>query len=319
MRILLIGDHHSWRPDRGVERALRRAGHQTLLVDDRRLRRRIGRTLTQRWTLRAARRFRPDFVFLSQCLGLDHETVAELVRGRESVLWYHDAAYFDRAHVPNIARTIEAGRLADVFFVTGFESEWGALGLRAKFLPAAADRDIVPVPPRPEYAADVVFTGTGYDAGRAEFLIALARHCRVKVWGLRWEPWRDQLDWGGRRVEGREFAAVCSSSAISLGILPAVMKHATNAASNRMWMTVLAGGFYLGHGTPGVDRMLLDAVHCAWYTDFDSCVTQVERYLARPAERERVRSAGEAFVRAHHTFDQRIHNLLSGREWVNPL
>lgn len=302
-----------------MERALKRAGYTTLLVDDRRVKRAIGRAVTQRWVAGRARRFNADFVVLSKCLALDINTVADIVRGVPSALWYHDAAYYNEPERSDIAHVVAAGKLADTFFVTGFEREWRALGLRAEFLPAAADASIQPWQPSPEFASDISFTGTGYDASRAEFLAQLSRRFQVKVWGTRWEAWRDQIDWSGRSVEGADFARVCSSSKIMLGILPSLMLQASNAASDRMWMTMLAGGFYLGPRSPGVDRMLLDGVHCAWYTDLESCAAQAQRYLGDPSLRERVRQAGEQFVRAHHTYDARIANLLSGQGWVNPI
>lgn len=302
-----------------VHRALDRAGHQTLLLDDRRIKRLVGHGLTQRWVAGRAQRFGADLVILSKCLALDIETVATLIDGRRSVLWYHDAAYYNEPERPDVAHIIAAGKLADTFFVTGFECEWRALGLSAEFLPAAADRSIHPVSATPEFASDISFTGTAYDVSRVEFLSELSRRFQVRVWGSQWERWRDTIDWGGRPVEGINFARVCSSSKIMLGILPKLMLTASNAASDRMWMTILAGGFYLGPGTPGVDRMLLDGVHCAWYTDMESCVAQAERYLGDAELRNYVRIEGERFVRAHHTYDARIDNLLTGRGWVNPL
>jgi spore maturation protein CgeB len=59
--------------------------------------------------------------------------------------------------------------------------------------------------------------------------------------------------------------------------------------------------------------------HCAWYTDLDSCIERIDYYLKNSATRERVRRQGQHFVSEYHTFDQRIHNLLSGEEFVNPL
>ncbi len=79
MRILLIGSDNPWRMEAAVERAMKRAGHVTLLIDDRRTKRLIGRKLTQHWALLQARRFRPDFIFLSKCLALDPGTVASIV------------------------------------------------------------------------------------------------------------------------------------------------------------------------------------------------------------------------------------------------
>jgi spore maturation protein CgeB len=84
-------------------------------------------------------------------------------------------------------------------------------------------------------------------------------------------------------------------------------------------MVMLAGGFYLTQRTPGVAAMLRDGEHCAFYDDAESCALECEKYLADPTARNRIRLAGEAFVRANHTYDQRVHNLLENREFANPL
>lgn len=329
LRVLLIGSHHTERIERGVERAMQRAGHRTLLIDDRRLRRNIGLALTQRWIRAAARRFKPDFVFFSKCLGLTLETAAELARERPSALWYQDPQWYGDAHLPEIAHTIAVGRLAGTFFVTGFENDWRAMGLNAKLLPSAADRGIVPVPAEAGYAADVAFIGTGpgvshggagFAPERAEFLASVAAQLgasvRVRVWGSGWESWRDRFEWGGRPVFGRDLSRVCSSSAIVLGVNPSRAAGATFYTSDRLWMMVLGGGFYLGRRSPGLDRLLTDGEHCAWYEDAAECVERARFYLAHPGDRARIRDAGEQLVRARHTFDQRIGYLLTGREWT---
>jgi hypothetical protein len=319
MRILLIGHRHPWRMEAAVEREMRRAGHETLLFDDRRSKRLFGRRVTQHLALRAARRFRPDFVFLSKCLALDLETVAEIVHGRPNAMWYHDPQWYADTCRPDVAHIAAVGKLSDVFFVTGFEQEWRSLGLPAQFLPAAGCRDIRPGRRAARFASDVSFIGSGYDAARADFLRALTHHVDVRVFGPGWEEWRSELNWNGGTVEGAEFASVCASASIVLGVNPARAAGATTYASDRMWMVILGGGFYMGARTPGMDRMLLDGVHCGWYSNLDECVALSRRYLADPVERERVRAAGEAFVRAHHTYDRRIGNLLSGEPFTNPL
>lgn len=315
----MIGNHHSWRMESGTERALKRAGHKTLLVDDRRAKRAIGHKLTQRWVLSQARRFRPDFVILSKCLALNLDTVATIIDGKPNSMWYQDPQWYKSTYRPDIAHIVAVGKLAQTFFVSGFDAEWRALGLRAKFLPAAGDRDLKPVPPKKRYHSDVSFIGTGYDPSRAQFLLKIAKKYDIKVWGKGWEEWRKPLNWSGRPVEGNEFAAVCSSSNISLGVNPDRAKGGTAYTSDRTWMVILAGGFYLGQGTPGLTEMLREGDHCAWYTDSDSCLDQIEYYLKNSAQRERIRREGQVFVRSNHTFDQRIHNLLSGEAFVNPL
>ena len=319
MRVLLIGSDNEWRMEAAVERALQRAGHTTVLIDDRRMKRLIGWRMTQLWAKWQAERFDPEFVFLSKCLALDAETVSAIIRGRPNAMWYHDPQWhrdLDRADIGHIA-TI--GRLARTFFVTGFESEWRAHGLRAEFLPAAGDAGIKPVAPDERFASDVAFIGSGYDAERARRLIEVAERYDLRVWGPGWEEWRDKVQWSGRPVEGREFAAVCSSSAITLGINPARASGGVSYTSDRTWMVMLAGGFYLAERTPGVAGMIRDGEHCAFYDDTQSCIVQCGHYLSIPNVRKEIRIAGERFVREHHTYDQRISNLLENRPFVNPL
>ena len=305
--------------ERCTERALKRAGHKTLLIDDKRANRLIGRKFTQTWAQSKAKRFKPDFVFLGKCHGLEIETVQTILDGRPSSMWYHDPQWYRSTYRPDIAHIVAVGKLTQTFFVSGFDAEWRKLGLPAKFLPSAADKDIKPVPQDKKYHSDVSFIGTGYDPVRAQFLLKVAKKYDLKVWGKGWEEWRKPLHWSGRPVQGKEFAAVCSSSSISLGINPDRAKGGSTYTSDRTWMVILAGGFYLGHGTPGLTEMLRDGDHCAWYTDIETCLAKIDYYLTKPQQRERIRREGQGFVRQYHTFDQRIHNLLSGEAFVNPL
>jgi hypothetical protein len=317
MRILLIGSDNPWRMEAAVERALRRAGHKTKLIDDRRAKRLMGRSLTQRWAKYHAKKFRPDFVFLSKCLALDPGTVSGIIAGKPNAMWYHDPQWYRDLDRPDIAHIATVGRLARTFFVTGFAAEWQANGLPALFLPAAGDVDIRPVKRDPAFASDVAFIGTGYDASRAKLLVRISGGHKLRVWGLGWEEWKKSLDWSGRPVEKEDFAAVCSSSKIVLGINPSRAAGGVSYTSDRTWMVMLAGGFYLAEYTVGVAAMVKDGEHCAFYSDADSCMTQIDRYLADASGRDEIRANGEAFVRAHHTYDQRIVNLLENREFVN--
>ena len=315
MRVLIIGSSNPWRMEAATERALRRAGHETLLLDDRRLKRAIGRRMTQHMVRVRARRFRPDFVFLSKCLALDLDSVSQLVAATPNAMWYHDPQWYRDTARPDIGHIVAVGRIAATFFVTGFEAEWRAHGTNAKFLPAAGDAGITPVAPDPGYATDVAFIGTGYDVSRAALLLEIAKHHNVRVYGPGWERWRTDLNWNGRSVEGREFEQVCSSSAVSLGINPSRAAGGVTYTSDRTWMVILAGAFYLGQGTPGVTQFLRDGEHCAWYADADECLSKLAFYLHDPEARARIRKQGERFVRANHTYDQRIGNLLSGEAW----
>ena len=319
MRILIFGSTRQWRIESCFARALRRAGHEVLLLDDRRLARFLGRGVTQRLVRLRVARFRPEFVLLSKCLGLELETVAMIVRGRQTAMWYSDAQWYTHLESRADIRHIGAvARLATTLWVPAFIEEWRALGYDARHLPFAGDRDLSPGTPMQRLSTDVAFLGTGYDPERARFLIELDRHVRVRVWGLGWEEWRTQLDWAGHPVEGEGFADVCSSAKLTLGVT------AANARGNpfytdRMFLTILAGGFYLGEGGRDDERMLRDGEHCAWYHSLDECVAKAKHWIADDAGRARVRAAGEQFVREHHTYDERVTHFLSGKPYVPPL
>jgi spore maturation protein CgeB len=319
LRILIVGSGKKWRMERSTERALVRDGHTTRLFDDRRSRQLLGGSLTQKRALAVARKFKPDFVLVGKCQALDLTTVEAMLAGKRSATWYHDAPQYRYINRPDVAHAAAVGRLTESFFVSGFVDEWKALGLRAKFLPSSADKELGPTKPNKRFASDVAFIGSGNDRARATFLGKLAKRFDLKVWGEDWEEWRKQLNWSGRPVYGHEFAAVCSSAKIVLGINPQIARSATNYTSERTWMTVQAGGLYLGQATDGITSLLREGDHCAWYKDLESCIERCAYYLANPATRERVRLQGQHFVAEHHTYDQRIHNILAGEEFVNPL
>ena len=305
--------------ERSTERALKRAGHTTRLFDDRRSKQLLGSGLVQRRALSIAKSFKPDFVLLGKCQALTLDTVGKIIAGKPNAMWYHDPPSFRNIKRPDVAHVADVGRLSQTFFVSGFVDEWRKLGLPAKFLPSAADRDLGPRKPENNLASDVTFIGTGYDRSRAAFLAKVAKRFELKVWGPGWEEWRKELHWTGRAVYGPSFASVCSSSKIVLGINPTIARGATNYTSDRTWMVIQAGGFYLGEGTDGITTLLREGDHCAWYKDLEQCLDRCAYYLGNPAARERVRRQGQHFVAEHHTFDQRIRNLLSGEEFHNPL
>ena len=115
MRVLLIGSDNPWRMENALERAMQRAGHTTLLIDDRRMKRLMGWKLTQLWARWQANQFAPDFVFLSKCLALDPETVAAIIDGKPNAMWYHDPQWYRDLDRPDIAHIASIGKLARTF------------------------------------------------------------------------------------------------------------------------------------------------------------------------------------------------------------
>lgn len=318
-RVLVLGRAKSSSAESSIYRALRRRGHIVALVDDRKCAQWGGKRAAGSWLLARARAFRPHRVIVGKGLAVAPEIFERVCEVAPSALWYHDL------RIPPDAGIVERARRVDVAFLTagGQAAEFEDLGVPcARFLPGAADPFTDrPAAPDPDFACDVAFIGSGYDARRAEFLSRLSRDFEVRVWGPGWEEWTGALHWSGRPARGRDFARVCAGAKVVLGINPSFQEEnpVWGYASNRMWKVLGCGGFYLGHATPGMRELLADGEHCAWYDDEDHAREQLEHYLEDDAARSRIRRAGRAFVVRNHTFDQRIDNLLSGTPFRNPL
>src|ERR1044072_41318 len=173
--------------ERSAERALKRAGHTTRVFDDKRSKQLPGSSLVQRRALSVARSFNPDFVLLGKCQALTLDTVSKIIGHKANAMRYHAPPSFRNIKKPDIAHVADVGRMSQTFFVSGFVDEWKKLGLPAKFLPSAADRDLGPRKPESNLGSDVTFIGTGYDRSRAAFLSKVAKRFELKVWGPGWQ------------------------------------------------------------------------------------------------------------------------------------
>jgi hypothetical protein len=325
LRVVIIGrSKRLIAAESGLRSAMRRQGHQVLLLDDRRLRQRIGRRLANCWLLRRAQAFRPERVIFFKNHDLDLDVLREIASGIDSVMWYRDL------NVPPDPAILLRAREVDTTFITagGQTGLWQAQGVkRALWLPNAADRDTdLPVPPAPAFACDIAFMGRGISPGndrsRAELLVRLSQRFRVRVWGQQWEPWAQQLNWDGSAAYGADFARVCASAKIVIDIQPALWARAAYDelySSNRMVKVMSCGGFSLSQGAPGIQKLFRDGEHCAWFASDDDAIAQIEKYLYDHDLRNRVRETGRDFVYAHHMLDNRVHNLLTGEPYQNPL
>lgn len=319
MKVLLIGRSRPKETEHRLMLAMRRAGHDTVLVDDRKLRQRIGSRAGNAWIRLRAAAFRPDRLLLAKPFDVRPDVLEALCEHVPSVIWYRDL------RVPPDPRLVERARHVDTLFLTagGQAPEFEALGARrALWLPDAADPTLdFPAEPVPEWECDVAFIGRGYDEERAEWLMRIGRRFRLRVFGPAWQPWAREVGWAGHSVYGRDYARVCASARIVLGLDPSFQLDARvwGYHSNRTFKVIASGGFYLGHASPGLRGLLRDGEHCAWYDDEEAALERIEHYLSAAAERERIRRAGRAYVLAHHTYDHRVHNLLTGAPYRDPV
>lgn len=319
MRIAVIGRSRRRDVERWIHRALVRAGYVATLVDDRKALHVLGRRAAGAWVRARVKAFRPDRLILAKAIGVPVDALRELCAAIPSIMWYRDL------RVPPDPAILERAACVDTTFLTagGHAPLFEAAGARrALFLPDGVDPSVDrPAAPLPEYACDVAFIGTAGDEHRVEFLRRIARRFRVRTWGRGWELSTAEVGWMGRPAYGDDIGRICASARIVLGLDRGFQarEKVWGYTSNRLWRIIAAGGFYLGPSAPGLREVVRDGEHCALYDDEEHALALIERYVADDAARESIRAAGRAFVLAHHTIDHRVHNLVTGSPFRNPL
>ncbi|MGQ0560468.1 MAG: glycosyltransferase family protein [Gemmatimonadota bacterium] len=327
MRVVIVGrGKRLVAAEAGLYSAMKRMGHSVILLDDRKLRQRIGSRAGSRWIRVRSFLHRPQRVIFLKPHDVQVSALAAIREYARITMWYRDLT---PPPDPDLDRLVARARCAHNVFLTagGQAGEWAARGVPdPTWLPNAADRDTdMPVAPDPRFACAVAFMGRGVwpgdDTSRAEFLVRLSKRFHVRVWGQQWDRWARELNWDGSAPYGKDFARVCASAKVVLDIQPALWSEVKDDwySSNRMVKIMAAGGLCVGQGGAGLQRLFRNDEHCAWYQSDDEAVAQIEKYLSNDALRSQVRQEGRDLVHRHHMLDNRVHNLLTGEPYQNPL
>ena len=222
--------------------------------------------------------------------------------GAKLACWYWDWIF---GYANRDAEYTPALKLMDCVLSTdGFDSaEYVKRGVDCRhWLPQGAmpeDRLLVPRPGTPQH--DCVFIGhlKGYP-DRAEMRRRLAAKWDFAVYG---DYSRD-----GRRVWGRELVSILQSAKITLG--SNWRNDVPGYWSDRIYVTLNCGGFYLGQYVPGLERYFKDGVHCGFFDGMADMERKVKWWLAHDTERERCRRAGHLLARDRDTYIHRVSELL---------
>lgn len=232
--------------------------------------------------------------------------VADLKRykqaGAKLACWYWDWLW-DFAN--REAEYLPALKMMDsVLSTDGFSSaEYERRGVTCRhWLPQGAMPEDRLLPPRggtPRH--DVVFIGhlNGYP-DRAEMRRRLAASCDFAVYG--------NYSRDSRRVWGRELTSILQSAKVTIG--SNWHNNVPGYWSDRIYVTMNNGGFYLGQYVPGLERYFKDGTHCGFYDGLDDMERKVAWWLKHDTQRERCRRAGHTLVRDRDTYIHRVGELL---------
>jgi hypothetical protein len=297
-------------------KAFRNQGINVRTVNYRKLERRWGRWLTEKYVFSIFNCFRPQLVFINT---IDIPfTMLSQISGKYKIAIYlpdlitlSDKSAFSEFDTPYKEEMIERGKLVDYFLITnqGQISFLKEQGIKNPiFITQGCDREAHRIikSNSKKWKSDVAFIGGAKDPGRIYLIKEVAKHFNLKVWGGDWE--KHGLKCHKRNVYPDEFAKICSGAKIILGI--DVSNQIEGYFSNRTWITLGCGGFVLTRYVPGLEKFFINKKHLAWYHSVAECLHLIAEYLKNDEEREKISKEGYHYVHEHHTYDHVVQGIL---------
>ena len=156
----------------------------------------------------------------------------------------------------------------------------------------------------------VFIGGPGVHGQRAEFLARVSEHFETEIYGVGWDEWLPRYPKLRVKppVKSPGFRHLCATSRIVLGL-----NQVNNDAlyfSNRTWLSLACRGFHLTHYVPGLETVLEDGKHLAWYEDSAECLDKIDAYLKDAPAREQIAEAGCALAHEQHQYYHRMARIL---------
>ncbi|MEY2982266.1 MAG: hypothetical protein RL562_2493 [Planctomycetota bacterium] len=287
--------------------ALERNGLEVRWRSIPKLRRWMGRRLALDFVRREFARFRPDIVFV---FFMDlPEVLLDEFQGRTTIVQWIEEAFpeFSSRQVEYVRR-VDLACFSDPELLPRLQQ----LGMRHGCFQMSGFSTRFHYPAkRRNPVRDLAFIGgPGVDRQRARFLLELARHWPIDVFGLGWEDYRGvhrNLRIRGR-VDNHGYRRICSSSRIVLGMNQ--FNQDRLYFSNRVWLTLACRGFHLTHHVPGIETLFGRGEHLDWFHDLDEAVAKIEHYLGDEPACERIAEAGWRLAVGQHQYEHRIASVL---------
>lgn len=322
MRIFYVEHMHSkgsYGHIQGMMRAYQRVASEFKAFDDRLIARNRGKDVMNELFIKTVLEFKPDFIHLGKCESLRGESIRRVkeTTGTAVIHFYPD-------YRPKVkSYTADIGRQADMTVLQHQDKAlWDAhkkAGCkRVGFWWAGTDPErYYPHDVPKEY--DIAFManppsrGTGRDMGRFTLVNALAdAGLSVHIFAL--------VNWARKGlqphknihlhpfVDQEQFALACSKGHIALGYN---ISTAYMYTSWHRWVNSMASGaFFLGRLFPGLNKVFETGKHLVWFKDIRGAVKLAQYYLAHEGKRERIAKAGRECVLKHHTWDNRVAQMM---------
>jgi glycosyltransferase involved in cell wall biosynthesis len=142
---------------------------------------------------------------------------------------------------------------------------------------------------------DVVFIGHIYTEERRVLLGGVMERFRFKQYGQQNDCW------------GEKYSHVCGQAKIVIG--DNFLNDIPGYWSDRVYMSLASGAFYLSPRVPGLERYFEDGEHLVYYDSPDDLYGKIEYYLEQPLERERIAFSGADEVARNHSWAVRVREF----------
>ena len=289
-----------------IARAFRENGSELLWLNPAKISRRQKEKADQ-WILDRIDAFRPDIVFIySKDIPL---AVLKVISSDKikTVMYYEDMS----DDLP--PELVRRGRLVDHFLATnnGKLKEYQNAGIKNPvYFVGACDRHDHRIrrPILPIWKSDIAFIGRARPGEtRVTLTRRLAEKYHVKIYGRSWRQFG--LKPALKAVTPRGYGLVCSGAKIILGA--DFTSEVEGYWSNRLWLTLGCGGFFLTRYVSGMENFFENKTHLVWYRNEEECLDLAEEYLSRPQERQKIAMAGYHLVHQRHTFQHFVDRVLT--------
>jgi len=263
---------------------------------------------------------KPDIVMAFNGEFLMPETVASVKQlGVKFIIFQADNPL--PQHYNSRPETLLSARECDLYLIWS-EALVGALkdlGIPAAFLPFGWDDAVIPFQGSSRtWDYDVSFIG-GWDRKREDFLVEVARHFDLKIWGPPYWGERTRKTglarrcWQGRALRGNEVARAMSRSRVNLNILRD--QHYIDGKASGVIMRTFevpgAGGFLLTTRTGEAARLFPEGETVGYYDGVSDCLKKLDFYLTNQQICQKAAIDAHALVDEHHRYTQRVADILS--------
>lgn len=156
------------------------------------------------------------------------------------------------------------------------------------------------------YACDIGFVGA--PASDRIYLLRLCQKAgyKVRIWGP--PGWPQNLDYSRSFAYGRDFARVCASAKIVLGVNS--RNDQPGYFSDRAFLALACRGFYLTHYVPGLENYFDNHRHLVWFKDQTEMLDMVQRYIKNNPARSGISGAGQTLVYQKYTWEKSMQALM---------